>query len=74
MVETFHDLQGVFTVRPNSTRVYELTDPVIHKDLEKSKRRFRKWTFGRTDRVRKGACLYLDSRDLVNHIGGGGYI
>jgi hypothetical protein len=61
------DLQGVFTVRPNGTRVYELTDPVIHK--KKSKRRFRKWTFGRTDRGQKGTCLYLDSRDQVNQVG-----
>jgi hypothetical protein len=61
------DLQGVFTVRPNGTRVYELTDPVIHK--KKSKRRFRKWTFGRTDRGQKGTGLYLDSCDLVNQVG-----
>ena len=50
------DLQGVFTVRSSGTRVYELTDPVIHK--KKSKRCFRKWTFGRTDRGIKDTCLY----------------
>ena len=49
------DLQGVFTVRPNGTKVYELTDPVIHK--KKGKRRFRRWTFGRTDRGQKGKRL-----------------
>ena len=48
------DLQGVFTVRPDGTRVYELTDPVIHK---KQQKRFRKWTFGRTDRGKKGTSL-----------------
>jgi len=57
------DLQGVFTLRPNGTRVYELTDSVIHK--KKGRRRFRHWTFGRTDRGKKGdpvdACY--ESRD-----------
>ena len=62
------DLQGVFTVRPNGTKVYELTDPVIHK--KRSKRYFRKWTFGRTDRGKKGTCLCLDFRDPVNLVGG----
>ena len=58
------DLQGVFTVCPNGTRVYELTDPVIHK--KKGKRRFRRWTFGRTDRGHKGigvCCLYHAPND-----------
>jgi hypothetical protein len=45
------DLQGVLTVRRNGT-IYELTDPVIHK--KKSKRRFRNWNFGGTDRGEKG--------------------
>lgn len=49
------DLQGVFTQRPNGTRVYELTDPVIHK--KKGRRRFRHWTFGRTDRGIKGDTI-----------------
>jgi len=48
------DLQDVFTVRPNGTRVYKLTDPGIHK----SKQRFRKWTFGRTGK--KGTGLLGD--------------
>jgi len=48
------DLQGVFTVRGN-TSVYELTDPVIHK----KKKTFKHWSFGRTDRGQKGMNAFF---------------
>jgi len=47
-------------VRPNGTTVYELTDPVIHK---KRSKRLKTWTFGRTDRGKKGTWHNLCKSD-----------
>lgn len=55
------DLQGVFTIRADGTRCYELTDPVIHKHRKKSKQKYRTWTFGRTDRGEKGMKAFFKS-------------
>jgi hypothetical protein len=45
------DLQGVFTVQRDNSKLYQLTDPVIHK---KKSKQLKAWSFGRTDRGRKG--------------------
>jgi hypothetical protein len=45
------DLQGVFTVQSDNSKLYQLTDPVIHK---KKSKQFKTWSFGRTDRGKRG--------------------
>ena len=55
------DLQGVFTVKSDGTKVYELTDPVIHKRRSNRNRTIRKWNFGRTDRGEKGMKAFFET-------------
>lgn len=61
------DLQGVlYEDKTDGNNVYKLTDPVIHMQQVKNKRKFRHWSFGRTDRGKKGKVLYLiNSHDFV---------
>lgn len=60
------DLQGVFTIRPDGTRCYELTDPVIHKHRKKSMQKYKAWTFGRTDRGEKGMKAFFKSHECTD--------
>jgi len=58
------DLQGVFTDDvTDGTCCYELTDPVIH---HRHGKRFRKWSFGRTDRGRKGIKAFLRTHQCTD--------
>ncbi len=64
------DLQGVLYEDKTDGNVYKLTDPVIHKQKVKNRRKFRHWSFGRTDRGKKGRVLYFiinseNSHDFV---------
>jgi len=53
------DLQGVLCEKSDGTILYQFTDPVIHKQRLKNKRRFRHWSFGRTDRGQKGMNAFF---------------
>lgn len=66
------DLQGVLTVKDDGSKVYELTDPVIHQH-ERLRRRNRrhdrnseandkkKWNFGRTDQGTDGMKAFFET-------------
>jgi hypothetical protein len=68
------DLQGVLTMKDDGSKVYELTDPVIHQH-ERLRRRNRsrrhdrnseannnkKWNFGRTDRGTDGMKAFFET-------------
>ena len=56
------DLQGVFTTNADGTCCYELTDPVIHR----RGKRFRHWSFGRTDRGKKGIQAFLRTHQCTD--------
>lgn len=53
------DLQGVLTKNNDGTKVYQLTDPVIHKHRKRNT--FKNWNFGRTDRGEKGMRAFFES-------------
>lgn len=53
------DLQGVHIPKPDGTSSYELTDPVIHKHGKNNNTKFSEWTFGRTDRGKKGMNAFF---------------
>lgn len=55
------DLQGVFTIKADGTKLYELTDPVIHKRKSNRNRTMKKWSFGRTDRGEKGMQAFFET-------------
>ena len=55
------DLQGVFTVKADGTKLYELTDPVIHKRKTKKNHVTKKMNFGRTDRGEKGMMAFFET-------------
>lgn len=72
------DLQGVFTVKNDGAKVYELTDPVIHQH---SRRRYetygsdrsnqnysprKKWDFGRTDRGINGMKAFFETHKCTD--------
>ncbi len=71
------DLQGVFTVKEDGSKVYELTDPVIHQH-ERLRRRNRgqdrnretstrkKWDFGRTDRGISGMKAFFETHKCTD--------
>lgn len=64
------DLQGVFTVKDDGSKVYELTDPVIHQH-ERLRRRNRgrerkKWDFGRTDRGINGMKAFFETHKCTD--------
>ena len=72
------DLQGVFTVKSDGSKVYELTDPVIHQH-ERLRRRHRnrgqdrdggrerkKWNFGRTDRGTNGMRAFFETHKCTD--------
>jgi hypothetical protein len=61
------DLQGVlYEDTRDGNSVYKLTDPVIHKQKIRNRRKFRHWSFGRTDRGKKGRVLYfMNSHNFV---------
>ncbi len=52
---------GVFTIKSDGSRCYELTDPVIHKHRKKNKKKFQRLTFGRTDRGEKGMKAFFET-------------
>lgn len=60
------DLQGVFTIKDDGTRCYELTDPVIHKHRKKNRQRFKTWSFGRTDRGEKGMEAFFKTHQCTD--------
>jgi len=58
------DLQGVFTVnKADGTKVYELTDPVIHQRPLGKKSERRIMNFGRTDRGILGMTAFFESHE-----------
>jgi len=72
------DLQGVFSVKDDDgSKVYELTDPVIHQH-ERLRRRSRrqdhnrgtdvgkKWNFGRTDRGINGMKAFFETHKCTD--------
>lgn len=60
------DLQGVFSINRDGTKLYQLTDPVIHKHSKKKNRRTRKWSFGRTDRGEKGMKAFFETHKCTD--------
>jgi hypothetical protein len=57
------DLQGIFSIQPDGSRQYWLTDPVIHKKKRVGRqgaksRPLRNWNFGRTDRGEQGMTAF----------------
>ena len=74
------DLQGVFTVKDDGSKVYELTDPVIHQHerLRRRRRQHRdgnsgtkvlekkKWDFGRTDRGVNGMRAFFETHQCTD--------
>ncbi|KAL7549696.1 hypothetical protein ACHAWF_014679 [Thalassiosira exigua] len=60
------DLQGVFKVRSDGTKVYKLTDPVIHKHRRNRNRVMKKWSFGRTDRGEKGMRAFFETHKCTD--------
>ena len=57
------DLQGVLKHNPDGTKVFRMTDPAIHK---RKKEKFKKWTFGRTDRGAKGIRAFFQTHECNN--------
>mmetsp|Transcript_14747 Transcript_14747/g.22175 ORF Transcript_14747/g.22175 Transcript_14747/m.22175 type:complete len:790 (+) Transcript_14747:89-2458(+) len=71
------DLQGVFSVKDDGSKVYELTDPVIHQHdrLRRRSRRHdhnrgskvgKKWNFGRTDRGINGMKAFFETHKCTD--------
>ena len=60
------DLQGVFTIKKDGTKVYELTDPVIHKRRTNRNHAMKKWSFGRTDRGEKGMQAFFETHKCTD--------
>ena len=60
------DLQGVFKINNDGTKVYELTDPVLHKRKTKKNHIMKKWNFGRTDRNEKGMQAFFETHKCTD--------
>jgi hypothetical protein len=71
------DLQGVFSVKVDGSKVYELTDPVIHQHERMQRRNRRqdrnrgtkvrkKWNFGRTDRGSNGMKAFFETHKCTD--------
>ena len=60
------DLQGVFRVNADGTKVYELTDPVVHKHRTKRNVATKNWTFGRTDRGEMGMKAFFETHKCTD--------
>ena len=61
------DLQGVFTVnKAYGTKVYELTDPVIHQRPSGKKGERKMMNFGRTDRGIMGMKAFFESHECTD--------
>lgn len=60
------DLQGVLTAKTDGTKLYELTDPVIHKRRSNRNRTMKKWSFGRTDRGEKGMKAFFETHKCTD--------
>ncbi|KAL7548558.1 hypothetical protein ACHAWF_012911 [Thalassiosira exigua] len=60
------DLQGVFTKKNDGTKVYELTDPVIHKRRHNRNRAMKQWSFGRTDRGENGMKAFFETHKCTH--------
>jgi hypothetical protein len=60
------DLQGVFTQKDDGTKVYELTDPVIHQRPSGRKSKRVMLDFGRTDRGVKGMKAFFESHKCTD--------
>ncbi|KAL7438992.1 hypothetical protein ACHAXM_006502 [Skeletonema potamos] len=58
------DLQGVFSVKVDGSKVYELTDPVIHQHRGTNVRK--KWNFGRTDRGSNGMKAFFETHKCTD--------
>jgi len=56
------DLQGVFTIKEDGTKLYELTDPVIHKRRIKRNHFMKEWNFGRT----KGMKAFFETHKCTD--------
>ena len=57
------DLQGVFEKKSDGSRKYVLTDPAIHKN---TRRRRRRHEFGRTDRGKEGMKAFFDTHECTD--------
>jgi hypothetical protein len=71
------DLQGVFSVKHDGSKVYELTDPVIHQherlrrrnrrqDHDRGTKAGKKWNFGRTDRGSNGMKAFFETHKCTD--------
>jgi len=60
------DLQGVFTIKGDGTKLYELTDPVIHKRRIKRNHFMKEWNFGRTNRNEKGMQAFFETHKCTD--------
>lgn len=60
------DLQGVFTENVDGTKVYELTDPVIHQRPSGRNSGSGMLDFGRTDRGIKGMKAFFESHKCTD--------
>ena len=61
------DLQGVFTVnKADGTKVYELTDPVIHQRPSGKKSERKMMNFGRTDRGIMGMKAFFETHECTD--------
>ena len=60
------DLQGVFIEKSDGTKLYKLTDPVIHKRRTNRNRTMKKWSFGRTDRGEKGMKAFFETHKCTD--------
>jgi len=60
------DLQGVFTEKVDGTKVYELTDPVIHQRPSGRNSGREMLDFGRTDRGVKGMKAFFESHKCTD--------
>ena len=66
------DLQGILKINSDGSSCYRLTDPVIHKQRKKKKKKLRQWSFGRTDRGEKGMEAFFHTHqcnDLCRLLG-----
>ncbi len=69
------DLQGVHEYNSDGTSCFRLTDPVIHDQRKKknsNSKKHRSWSFGRTDRGRKGMKAFFHTHqcnDLCRLLG-----
>ena len=71
------DLQGVFSMKDDGSKVYELTDPVIHQherlrrqnrgqDRNRGTKVGKKWNFGRTDRGSNGMKAFFETHKCTD--------